>query len=49
MDTMKRLPVIAALVLPTAANAVVLVETSGPGFCNNSLGTALNNTNGGNT
>jgi len=49
MDTMKLLPVIAALTLPTAANAVVLVETSDPGFYNNSLETILNNTNGGNT
>jgi hypothetical protein len=49
MDTMKRLPVIAAPALPTAANVVVLVETSDPGFYNNSLGTVLNNTNGGNT
>jgi hypothetical protein len=49
MDTMKPLPVIMALTLPTAANAVILVETSDPGFYNNSLGTVLNNTNGGNT
>jgi len=49
MDTIKLLPVIAALVLPAAANVVVLVETSDPGFYNNSLGTVLNDTNGGNT
>ena len=49
MDTIKLLPVIAALALPAAANAVVLVETSDPGYYNNSLGTILNNTNGGNT
>ena len=46
---MKLLHVIAALALPTVANAVVLVETSDPGFYNNSLGTVVNNTNGGNT
>ena len=49
MDTRKLLYIIAALALPTASNAVVLVETSDPGFYNNSLGTILNNTNGGNT
>ena len=36
-----------ALIAPTIGNAVVLVETSDPGFYNNSLGTVLNGTNGG--
>jgi len=49
MDTTKQLSLIAALTLPIAANAVVLVQTSDPGFYNNSLGTVLNNTNGGNS
>ena len=49
MDTMKPLPVIAAPALPTAANAVVLLETSDPGLYNISLGTVVNNTSGGNT
>jgi hypothetical protein len=33
----------------TAANAVILVQTSDPGFYNSSIGTSLNDTNGGNT
>jgi hypothetical protein len=37
----------AALTLSTAANAVVLVQTSDPGFYNDSIGTVLNLTNGG--
>lgn len=41
---------VAALVaLSSSANAVSLVQTGSPGFYNNSIGTALNLTNGGNT
>jgi len=40
----------ATLALSSAANAaVILVQTNDPGFYNNSLGTVLNDTNGGNT
>ncbi len=35
--------------LPAAAQAVVLVQTNDPGFYNNSIGTLLNGTNGGDT
>ena len=49
MKILKLLPVLAALVLPTAVNALVLVQTSDPGYYNNSLGTILNGTNGGET
>lgn len=38
-----------ALSFSTGANALILVQTSDPGFYNSSIGTALNNTNGGNT
>ncbi len=38
-----------ALIIPTVANAVILVQTNDSGFYNDSLGTILNNTNGGNT
>lgn len=38
-----------AVCVSTTANAVVLVQTSDPGFYNNSIGTVLNDTNGGNT
>jgi hypothetical protein len=47
MDTVKALPIIAVLMLPLAANAIVLVETSDPGYYNDSIGTTLNSTNGG--
>jgi hypothetical protein len=43
----KNLLVAAALVFPVSANAVTLVQTSDPGFYNNSIGTVLNLTNGG--
>jgi len=52
MDTLKSLKLlspIAAMALSTTVNAVTLVQTSDPGFYNNSLGTILNNTNGGDT
>ena len=39
----------AAFLFPTAANAVTLVQTSDPGFYNDSIGTVLNLTNGGET
>ena len=45
----KRLIVALALVFPTTAQAVTLVTTSDPGFYNDSIGTVLNNTNGGDT
>jgi hypothetical protein len=48
MDTRSRLSPVTALALPLTANAVVLVQTSDPGFYNHSVGTILNNTNGGN-
>jgi len=39
-----------ALILPVVTNAsVILVQTSDPGFYNNSIGTVLNDTNGGET
>lgn len=38
-----------AAVASTAHSAVVLVQTSDPGYYNNSIGTALNGTNGGET
>ncbi len=49
INTLRILPVVAVLLVPAVANAVVLVQTSDPGFYNDSLGTILNNTNGGNT
>jgi hypothetical protein len=49
MKTLKIISVIASLVVPTAANALILVQTSDSGYYNDSLGTILNNTNGGNT
>lgn len=39
----------AAFLFPTTANAVTLVTTSDPGFYNDSIGTVLNLTNGGET
>jgi hypothetical protein len=41
------LALVGALALPTAANALTLVQTSDPGFYNDSIGTVLNGTNGG--
>lgn len=43
----RKLLLAAALAWPTAANAVTLVQTSDPGFYNDSIGTVLNGTNGG--
>lgn len=45
----KKLIVALALIFPTTAQAVTLVTTSDPGFYNDSIGTVLNNTNGGDT
>lgn len=47
MKISKLIAALAALVISTAASAVVLVQTSDPGFYNNSIGTSLNGTNGG--
>ena len=41
--------VAAAVFLPASASAVTLVPTSDPGFYHDSIGTALNGTNGGDT
>lgn len=46
---LKSLLVAAAVFLPASASAVTLVTTSDPGFYNDSIGTALNGTNGGDT
>lgn len=49
---MKNLKIVAAMAMfavATVANATVLVQTSDPGYYNSSIGTALNNTNGGNS
>ncbi|MFT5487396.1 MAG: hypothetical protein ACI9JL_004593 [Paracoccaceae bacterium] len=43
----KNLLIAAAFLFPTTANAVTLVTTSDPGFYNDSIGTVLNLTNGG--
>ena len=45
----RTLAVVLALSLPTAAQAVTLVTTSDPGYYNDSIGTVLNLTNGGET
>lgn len=45
----KSLLVAAAVFLPASAHAVTLVTTSDPGFYNDSIGTSLNGTNGGDT
>lgn len=45
----KNLLIAAAVFIPTTANAVTLVTTSDPGFYNDSIGTLLNLTNGGET
>ncbi|MDZ7753449.1 MAG: PEP-CTERM sorting domain-containing protein [Gammaproteobacteria bacterium] len=47
MNRLKTLAIVAAIMVPVYAHAVVLVETSDPGFYNNSIGTLLNSTNGG--
>ena len=47
--TIKRLLAVMAIVFPTSAHAVVLVTTSDAGFYNDSIGTVLNLTNGGET
>ena len=44
-----KLFLIAAFLFPTTANAVTLVQTSDPGYYNDSIGTVLNLTNGGET
>jgi hypothetical protein len=45
----KSLLVAAAVFIPASASAVTLVTTSDPGFYNDSIGTVLNGTNGGDT
>lgn len=47
MKTLRLLSIIAALAASPVAHALVLVQTSDPGYYNNSLGTVLNGTNGG--
>jgi len=47
MNGLKLLCAISILAISTAAHAVVLVQTSDPGYYNNNLGTILNGTNGG--
>ncbi len=47
MQNFKLIAALTALTVSTAANAVVLVQTSDSGFYNNSIGTSLNGTNGG--
>jgi hypothetical protein len=49
MGKLKLLAVMAVFSLPGAARAVTLVQTSDPGFYNSSIGTVLNDTNGGET
>jgi len=44
-----KLFLVAVLLFPTTANAVTLVQTSDPGYYNDSIGTVLNLTNGGET
>lgn len=49
---MKHLNIVAAMAMfavAASANATVLVQTSDPGYYNSSIGTVLNNTNGGDT
>lgn len=47
MHILKLGTALAALAFAATASAVVLVQTSDPGFYNNSIGTSLNGTNGG--
>jgi hypothetical protein len=49
MSTLRLLFIAMAVAFSTTANAVVLVKTGDPGFYNNSIGTVLNGTNGGET
>lgn len=49
MNMLRVVSLLAALSAPAAANAVLLVQTSDSGFYNNSIGTVLNGTNGGET
>lgn len=45
--SLKKILIALAVAFPTTANAVSLVTTSDPGFYNDSIGTVLNLTNGG--
>ena len=47
MNTLQIVSLMAVLSVSAAVDAVVLVQTNDPGFYNNSIGTVLNNTNGG--
>ncbi len=49
MKALTKLLMLGSLALPMSANAVLLVQTSDAGYYNDSLGTILNNTNGGDT
>lgn len=49
MKHLKIMAAIAMFAIAASANATVLVQTSDPGYYNNSIGTVLNNTNGGDT
>lgn len=49
MKNLKILAAIAMFAVAATANATVLVQTSDPGYYNSSIGTVLNNTNGGDT
>jgi hypothetical protein len=49
MKLFKSLGAIFLLLTTMSANAILLVQTSDPGFYNNSIGTLLNSTNGGET
>jgi len=47
MKSLKHMGFVVLLLMPLSANAILLVQTSDPGFHNSSIGTALNSTNGG--
>ena len=47
MNTLQIVSLMAVLSVSAAVDAVVLVQTNDPGFYNNSIGTVLNSTNGG--
>ena len=49
MNVLKIIPIVFLVLVPSVGGAITLVQTSDPGFYNDSLGTILNNTNGGNT
>lgn len=49
MKHLKIMAAIAMFAIAASASATVLVQTSDPGYYNNSIGTVLNNTNGGDT